>query len=266
MSKTIVITGATSGIGRALLNKYTCNNNRVIVVSRSASNLKYGDTSGFKLFAVDADLSKDSGIIYAVEELKKICSDCTCTIDILVNNSALNIPGYMVDLDIKQYDSLMNVNVKAPLFLISGLKNNITKNGRVLNIVSIAGKTVIPGLGVYCMSKTALYTQTNFMSYEMRNNFLVSGLIPGEADTNMQNALRAADKDLVPSAEFYRSNKQNLIPASIVAEFIFWVLNKTNDKEFVDNTWYIYDKKYHKDWMPNGEAFTYVIPEFPEYS
>lgn len=183
MSKTIVITGASRGLGFDLTEKCLKAGHFVITISRNQQKLQellanYPDS----LFYYEADLSSDTGIAKTIKAVQDFCQTQNRKIDILVNNAAtVNPLGPIHERTAAEFDNIMNLNVKAPMLLSTGLLEYFANNdARILNMSSRVGHISLPGLSMYCMSKHALVSITGSLQKEFSDKIAVAHLIPGK--------------------------------------------------------------------------------------
>ena len=172
-TKTYVITGAASGIGRALLLKLADNN---IIFA------------GFRNKSQENDLRQISPNIYPFfvdftkpETIKKageyILSKCT-KIDTLVNIAGCVVAGPVEDLDIDEIRRQFNVNVFGHLDLTQKLIP-ILENGKIINISSMASFGIFPFISPYCASKKCMDMFFNSLLIENKKNIKVVSIKPG---------------------------------------------------------------------------------------
>ncbi len=179
--KTIIITGASSGIGYATAKLLATKGNKLILVARSEEKLaKEINASCYK-----CDLSQ----IKDVEEVgNKIIREHK-NIDVLINNAGVGFPTDLAELGEKEYDKIMNTNFKGLVFFTKKiLKIFIKQNkGHIINISSLAGIQANPVAPIYCSSKFALEGYTEGLRMQLKEKKLsirVSLVRPGGVDTN----------------------------------------------------------------------------------
>ncbi len=138
-------------------------------------------------------------------------------VDILVNNAAITFPGDL-DLDMKRFDLLMQVDLRAPLLAIRAVMGSMKerRSGAILNVSSIAGLNYFPGLMAYGMSKAALEHLTVSAAYQLRpfniavNTFRID--VPVASEGFVFNLPDADHSDWEPS--------------EVAAEGIVWMLEQ----------------------------------------
>lgn len=174
----ILITGATRGIGKAIAEK-TGEFHRIFAVGRNEELLKVYEN----YFVCDLSDQK---------ELEKLGDYISLNnIDILVNNAGEYIYEQIENSNIEMINNIIDVNLKAPLYLISrAIPYMKSKNwGRVVNIGSISGVMGEAGASLYSASKAGLIGATKAIALETaQNGITVNTINPGWVDTEMGNS------------------------------------------------------------------------------
>jgi 3-hydroxy acid dehydrogenase/malonic semialdehyde reductase len=195
MNKTILVTGATSGFGKAIAEKFAAENWNCIVTGRRkerldelaaalSSNLPAGrQGKNIKILPLVFDVSKNEEVFSAINSLQNDWRN----IDVLVNNAGLAAGRDPFDeANLDDWEAMIDINVKGLLYVskavIPLMKEN--KKGHIINIGSTAGKEVYKDGNVYCASKFAV----NAISQSQRIDLLpykikVTCINPGAAET-----------------------------------------------------------------------------------
>ena len=192
--KVAIVTGASRGIGKAMALALAKEGARVVVAGRTESQGAFLDgtlaetvaeieRAGGKALAVKTDLTKDAD----VEALVSKTLGSFGRIDILVNNAGVNVLANLIDLPMKRWDLIMNVNLRAAvlcskLVLPAMVKQ---KSGSIINISSIIGRRTPPGWSAYGVSKAAIEQFSMALAEEGKpHNIAVNCLLPaGEVVT-----------------------------------------------------------------------------------
>jgi short-subunit dehydrogenase len=187
-NKTVLITGASRGIGIELAKQFLELNYRVIVVSRSKPTLlKLTDSKNF--FFVKCNFANIENIKIISNFLKKQKIN---NIDILINNAGLLINKPLINTNYKEALEMFNVNFFAAAFLIKELIPFLGKSkgaSHVINITSMGGfqgSVKYQGLSFYSASKAALAIFTECLAEELKNkNIKCNALALGAVQTEM---------------------------------------------------------------------------------
>jgi NAD(P)-dependent dehydrogenase (short-subunit alcohol dehydrogenase family) len=194
--KTALVTGSTSGIGRAVAERLAQDGAEVIVSGRDpqrgqevvAAIEAAGGTARF----VEADLTR----LADVEHLAEAVGD----VDVLVNNAGAFPAGPTADFGEHAFDLVFDVNVKAPFFLTAALAPKMASNGggSIINISSMAANIGIAGLAAYGASKAAIELLTRAWTGEYASQGVrVNAVAPGPTRTSNSEAMGDAFDQLV---------------------------------------------------------------------
>ncbi len=177
-SKVVLITGASSGIGKAIAEHLQQKNFIVFGTSRNPQQQE----SSFPLVALD--VTKPETIKLAVE---KVISEAG-KIDILINNAGIGITGPIEETPDEEIKKAFNTNFFGPLNVIKAVLPEMRKNGSglVINVTSIAGYMGLPYRGIYSASKGALELASEALRMELKAfNIKMANIAPGDFATNI---------------------------------------------------------------------------------
>lgn len=188
MNKTVLITGATSGIGLACARKFAENGDKLILTGRNEHRLaelkKELDTEVITLAFDVRDRDKAKKYL---NELPKPWQD----IDVLVNNAGLALglePEYEGNLD--DWETMIDTNIKGLLTMTRLIVPGMVKrnSGHIINIGSVAGDAAYAGGNVYCATKAAVKALTDGLRIDVADTAIrVTNLKPGLVETNFSN-------------------------------------------------------------------------------
>lgn len=249
MIKTALITGASSGVGYDLALELASKNIFVIAIARRIDKLKKLQLHFPKWIHI---ISADIALSNEIDEILLSLPPGT-KIDYLIHNAAAIGPICSLE-NVGAEDFLYNlkVNVVAPTHLTNNLLPFLSKNSRILHVISPAATLPRAGLGPYCISKAAVRMLSLIQKVELeKHNIFVSRILPGEVDTEMQKALRETPIEKFAFAtEFQKEKDQgSLLSPKIVANFFAWVLLDTSNEIYSDTEWNIYDNSHHQYWL-----------------
>lgn len=183
----VLITGASSGIGRDLAREFAKLKYDLVLVARNEEKLKKLKEElekDIKVTIIIADLQKEENCKKVYEQAKDI--------DILVNNAGFGVFGEFIDTDLEKEISLINTNITAVHILTKlYLKDMIKRNsGIILNVSSIAGSMPGPLMCAYYSSKAYVLRLSEGIREELKkqkSKVQISVLQPGPVNTNFDN-------------------------------------------------------------------------------
>ncbi len=224
MGKTILVTGATRGIGRAITEKLLSEGHKVFAVYKEstdqANNLaeKYGN----KVATLRVNLADDGQIKQLLEQLKDV------QLDGIVNNAGIVYLTKWDELNFDEWDETLDVNLTAPVKLVHGLRNNLKDGATVVNIASVDGYVAAFDTIAYAASKAALISVTKSLAAVLGSrNIRVNAIAPGWVETEMTaESMPDESKELTPL-------KRNAKPEEVanVASFLL-----SDQSSFVSGT------------------------------
>ena len=199
MKKTVLITGATSGIGLACARKFAENGDRLILTGRNEqrltevkAELREGGTE-VETLAFDV---RNRALAEAC--LRGLPAEWQ-TIDVLVNNAGLALglePEYEGNTD--DWDTMIDTNIKGLLTMTKIVVPGMVQrnSGHIINVGSVAGDAAYAGGNVYCATKAAVKALTDGLRIDVAHTAIrVTNLKPGLVETNFSNTRFRGDND-----------------------------------------------------------------------
>ena len=186
--KTLVLTGASRGIGHATVKRFSAEGWRVLTCSRQPFDPRCPWPGGAENH-IELDLADPGRTIDAIEVIKDKLDG---KLDALVNNAGISPKGSggsrlnTLETDLRTWGQVFHVNFFAPIVLARGLKDELmAARGAVVNVTSIAGSRVHPFAGAaYATSKAALAALTREMAHDFGPlGVRVNAIAPGEVET-----------------------------------------------------------------------------------
>ena len=231
--KTILITGATSGIGLAAAKKLANEKNQLILCGRRQH----------KLDVISKELSKSAKILSLCfdvsdkNEVNKLLSDLPkefSSIDILINNAG-NAHGLdtIQDGSLDDWDNMFDSNVKGLLYVSRVLMPKMIEkqNGHIINIGSLAGREVYEKGNIYCATKHAVNAISKAMRIDLnKTGIKVSEINPGLVETDFSNVRFKGDSDR--AEKVYQGYKA--LQADDIADIIEFVINRPDHVNIAD--------------------------------
>ena len=188
MKKIVLITGATSGIGKASAQKFAANNYHIIITGRREERLQ----------ALKAELMQEHDILvlplcFDVQDKESVFSAVNSLpaewhqINILINNAGLALGRESFeDANLDDWETMLNTNVHGLLYVTKAVLPFMIaqKRGHIINIGSVAGKEVYEKGNGYCASKFAVDAINRSMRIDLlKHNIKVTGINPGAVET-----------------------------------------------------------------------------------
>jgi len=182
-SKTVLVTGAGGGIGRACIRHFSEKGWRVIGVDRS----DFGDDFPKNGHFIKADISLPD----SVEQIFQQAKGFHPALNALVNNAAVQVAKPLVDTTVEEWDAVMASNLRS-VFLFVKLAHPLMKaagNGAIVNVSSVHAIQTSANIAAYAASKGGLLALTRAMAIEFApDNIRVNAILPGAVDTPMLRA------------------------------------------------------------------------------
>lgn len=192
-NKTVLITGASRGIGATLAKGLKEVGANVIIHGKNEKELKdILSTDNFDYYCADFKILKQ------VDEMLKALMSKYTTIDVIINNAGFEEFNEIEDITENNLNESLNVNFKSPFFIVQKLLPLLkkSKNASIINITSIHQEVPVRKNGSYCISKAALAMYTKIAALELANfNIRVNNIAPGAIYTDM-------NKEIVDSMDF----------------------------------------------------------------
>jgi len=249
-NKVIIITGASSGIGKALAEIFIRDGNKVVIAARQLDRLEELRNSFplhlDKIRAVACDVSKEEDCKKLIEETVNAFGG----IDVLVNNAGISMRALFAETDLSVIRKLMDINFWGTVYCTRFALSNLLKSkGSVVGISSIAGKKGLPGRTGYSASKFAMEGFLETLRVEnLKKGLHVLLACPGFTASNIRNT--ALSKDGSPQGESPR-DESSMMQADEVAAAIYKAIeNRKRDLVLTFNgKMTVWLNKFFPSWM-----------------
>jgi 3-hydroxy acid dehydrogenase / malonic semialdehyde reductase len=225
MNKTVLITGATSGIGKATAEILAQKNYKLVLCGRRQERLNQIQTELSKYTQVHSlcfDIQDKKAVFESINSLPEHFSD----IDILINNAG-NAHGLdpIQTGDIDDWEAMIDINLKGLLYVSKAIIPQMTerKSGHIINIGSTAAKEVYPNGNVYCATKHAVDAINQGMRIDLNSYGIKVGAIhPGMVETEFSEVRFKGDTQ--KASKVYKGFTP--LKAEDVADIIHFVISR----------------------------------------
>jgi len=223
-NKVAIITGASSGIGYATALALSKAGAKVAIGARRVDKLetlakKITDNGG-EVFYQKLDVTQRS----ECDNFAKAVLEKWNSIDILVNNAGLMPLSFFKNLQVDEWDKMIDVNIKGVLYstgaVITHMKEK--KSGHIVNLSSVAGRVVFASGSVYCATKFAIaaFSEGLRKEFSTRANIRVTSIEPGVVDTELNDTI--TDESLKGFVE--NTKKMEALHAEDIANAILYAV------------------------------------------
>ncbi|MFE4105906.1 SDR family oxidoreductase [Almyronema epifaneia] len=193
--QSVVITGASSGIGEATAKLLAAKGAQVMLGARRQERLQdlaqAIEKDGGKATYQTVDVTQQD----QVEALAQAALDAYGKIDIWINNAGLMPLSRLDKLRVEEWDKIVDVNIKGVLYGIAAAlpPMQAANRGHIVNISSVAGHKVFPGGAVYCASKFAVRVISEGLRQEIGGNIRCTIISPGAVATELTDSVKDPD-------------------------------------------------------------------------
>lgn len=228
--KTIVITGASSGIGKALAYRFAQEGANIVLAARQyALTCEFAqdieNKFGVKAIAVATDVSKEEYCKHLINEAKRVFG----RIDVLINNAGISMRALFEDVDLEVLKSVMDVNFWGTVYCTKyAIPELLKTKGSIIGVSSIAGYKGLPGRSGYSASKFAMQGFLESIRIENINKGLhVMIACPGFTSTNIRNSALAKDGTIQGESPL---DEKTMMSAEKVADHIITALKRKKNQ------------------------------------
>ena len=197
VNKTVIVTGASEGVGAAAARLFHQERANVVLVARRQEMLdKLARTLGNRSLAVAADVTDRAQLANVVERTVQTFQG----VDVLVNNAGYNNRGALDKIEVENLEQIIDVNLRAPIVMTKlTLPHLLKSKGAIVNVASLAGMIPMPDEATYCATKFGLRGFSFSLAEELHAaGVTVSTVAPGPVETGFI----LTDLDEVPDYVF----------------------------------------------------------------
>lgn len=229
--KVVIVTGASSGIGRATAIQFAKEGSKVVAVGRNEKDLKTlvrnAVTLKGSIKAHLADVTEISQIDRIVSETMNTCGK----IDILVNSAGIIKNGSIETTTLDDWDKMVNINLRSVFALTQKCVPHLAETkGNIVNVSSVAGTRSFPNVLAYCVSKAGVDQFTRCTALELApKGIRVNSVNPGVVITNLHKRGGMDDKAYTAFVEHSRDTHPIGRPGTPdeVADLIYFLASDT---------------------------------------
>ncbi|AYB31682.1 SDR family oxidoreductase [Chryseolinea soli] len=230
--KVVAITGASSGMGKAIAIELAKNGAKVVLGARRTERLqqlveeikgKGGEATFTKIDVKNkADLVRL--VNTAVERYGKL--------DVIVNNAGVSQLSRIDELDIDGWEEMIDINLKGVLYGMAAAVHVFKQqqSGHIINIISTAGIKIVPMQGVYAGTKNAIRTIAEAFRQESNGNIRITGISPGFVKTDFANNIK--NEEIKTTIQ--KGMEQIAIDPLAIANAVIYAISQPNDVEIGD--------------------------------
>lgn len=226
MQKSILVTGGTKGIGKAIINRFAKEGFDIITCARNEADLeslkaemeeKYPSIA---IQAIQADLSDKAQVEQFINVVKT-----NAIPDVLVNNTGVFLPGAIHEEPEGNFELMMNTNLYSAYYLTRGFVNEMIarKSGHIFSMGSVAGLTAYPNGGSYAVSKWAMLGMTKCLREELKpHQIRVTSILAGATYTSSWEGVELPIERFMKADDVAESvwAAYSLSPQSVVEELV----------------------------------------------
>jgi short-subunit dehydrogenase len=227
--KVVIITGGSSGIGKALSESFSKNGSRVLITGRSKDDLLVAQqslkTKGLEVAIFQADVSLESDNRLMVEEALRLFGQ----IDVLINNAGISMRALFEEFDLEAFKKVMGINFYGAVYATKHALPHILKSkGSIVGISSINGKRSSPARSAYSASKFAMEGFLEALRTEvMKRGVHVLVASPGFTASNIRK--RSLTKDGTPQGDSPRKEQEMMTSEEVADRIYKAVVNRKRD-------------------------------------
>ena len=187
-NKTIIITGASSGLGEEMARRFAALGANLVLGARREDRLKslsaeLGENAKYQVCDVSKARDVQALADMALKEFSKI--------DVLINNAGIMPLSFFAEKKLEEWDRMIDVNIRGVLHGIAAVIETMhaQKSGHIINIASVAGHVVTPSAGVYSATKYAVRAISEGLRQESRGYLRTTIISPGAVTSELTQSI-----------------------------------------------------------------------------
>ena len=225
--KVVAITGASSGIGEATAIMLASQGAKVVLGARRKDRLedlvgRINESGGYAVYLV-TDIKKRNDLMALVD----LAIETFGRLDVMVNNAGISRLSRIDDLQIDDWEEMIDVNLKGTLYGIAAALPIFKKqgSGHIINIISTSGIKIVPLQGIYAGTKNAVRTIAEALRQESGGLYRVTGISPGFVNTELTDHI---EDEAIRSAIKERAAKIAITPDAIATAVVYAISQPEN--------------------------------------
>jgi len=228
----IAITGAGSGIGKAIAIELARYGAKVVLGSRTEVSLievaQQIKEAGGEVVQVVTDVKRKEDLLQLVYTAVKTYG----RLDVMINNAGVAQLSRIDELEVNEWDDMIDTNLKGVLYgmaaAIPVFKQQ--QSGHIINIISTSGLKIVPTQGVYAATKNAVRTLTEAFRQESDGTIRITGISPGYVKTNLVNTVKDEEK----RQQVLQAMERVGLPPVAVANAVIYAISQPANVEVGD--------------------------------
>lgn len=234
-TKTVLVTGSAKGIGAAIIKEFASLGYNVVINYNTSEKEAYNLNEEIKKYKIKSlvikcDISKEDEVQKMIQQINEKLG----SVDILVNNAAIDIDEFFYKKDINNFKKVLEVNLIGAFIVTRAVSKTMTNNkwGRIINVSSTNGiNTYYPLCLEYDASKAGLISLTHNLAIELAPYINVNAIVPGFIGTD--NELKYMDEEFIKQEEEKILVKRMGKPSEVAKLVVFLA---SDDAAFINNS------------------------------
>lgn len=232
LDQVVAITGAGSGIGKAIAVELAKYGAKVVLGSRTKASLMEVAQSikeaGGEVVPVVADVKKKEDLL----QLVNIAVATYGRLDVMINNAGVAYLSRIDELEVNEWEDMIDTNLKGVLYgmaaAIPVFKQQ--QSGHIINVISTSGLKIVPTQGVYAATKNAVRTLTEAFRQESDGFIRITGISPGYVKTNLVSTVKDEEK----RQQVLQAMERLGLPPLAVANAVIYAISQPANVEVGD--------------------------------
>ncbi|MCL6219922.1 SDR family oxidoreductase [Zunongwangia pacifica] len=230
--KVVVVTGASSGIGKSIAIQLALKGAKVVLAARCEK----------KLISIKQQILKENGeAAYVVTDVTKkqdlmelvdIAVQKYGQLDVMINNAGISQLSRLDELDVEGWEEMIATNLNGTLYGMAAAIPifKAQDSGHIINIISTAGLKITPTMGVYSATKNAVRTMSETFRQESDGKIRITGISPGFVDTDFATNI----KNEKMRTAILKSRDEIAIPPEAIANSVIFAMEQPKEVEIGD--------------------------------